>query len=81
MNIFKRDSGRPWVSFYAVFLEYCDFEFFVAVFTELIPCIQKLAQTSNDIIVSGLIVPTEQFCSLDFSFLLILVLYKEYAEK
>lgn len=29
----------------------------------------------------GLIVPTEQYCILDFSFLVILVLYKEYAEK
>jgi hypothetical protein len=53
----------------------------VAVFSELIPCIQTLAQTDSDIIVMGLIVPTEQYCILDFSFLIILVLDKVYAEK
>jgi len=56
-------------------------EILVAVFNELIPCIQTLAQTNSDIIVMGLIVPTEQYCILDFSFLLISVLCKEYAEK
>jgi hypothetical protein len=64
-----------------VILEYCDFEFLVAVFSELIPCIQTLAQINSDIIVMGLIVPTEQYCILDFSFLLISVLYKQHAEK
>jgi hypothetical protein len=52
----------------------------VALFSELIPCIQTLAQTNSDIIIMGLIVPTEQYCIFDFSLLLISGLYKEYAE-
>lgn len=70
---YKCDSRRPWVSFYAVFLEYHDFEFLVAVFSDLIHCIQTLAQTNSDIIVMGFIVPSEQDCFPDFSFLLIFV--------
>jgi len=63
-----------------VILEYCDFEFLVALFSELIPCIQTLAQTKSDIIIMGLIVLTEQYCILDFSLLLISGLYKDRAE-
>lgn len=63
-----------------MFLQYCDFEFRGAVVSDLIPDIQTLShlidtfKTNGDIIVIGFVLPTEQYCILDFSVSLISVL-------